>query len=61
MRTHLGSNHAPDVTTENGHNTINLEICTPDFLVSVIITILRLSALCVLWTHAHGRTKSVSK
>lgn len=40
MRTHLGSNHAPDVTTENGHNTINLEICTPDFLVSVIITIL---------------------
>ena len=40
MRTHLGSNHAPDVTTENGHNTINLEICTPDLLVFVIITIL---------------------
>ena len=40
MRTLLGSNHASDVTTENGHNTINLEICTPDLLVFVIITIL---------------------
>ena len=39
MRTHLGSNHAPDVTIENGHNTIILEICTPDLLVFVIITI----------------------
>ena len=38
MRTHLGSNHAPDVTTENGHNTINLDICMPGLLVSVIIT-----------------------
>ena len=40
MRTHLGSNHAPDVTTENGHNTINLAICTADLLVFVIIIIL---------------------
>lgn len=40
MRTHLGSNHAPDVTTENGHNNVGLEICTPDLLVFVIVNIL---------------------
>lgn len=39
MRTHLGGNHAPDVTTEDGH-TIIPEICMPDLFVFTIITIL---------------------
>ena len=38
MRTHLGSNHAPDVTTENGR-TIIPTTGTPDLFIFVIITI----------------------